>query len=341
MRVIPVWEAEGTVLCHDITEIIPGKVAGRAFKKGHVVKKEDISKLLNLGKEHLYVWEVNQNVIHENDAAMRIAKAVAGPGIILTAPMEGKVELKAQIPGMLKINIDALEELNDINEVIVASIHSHQLVSVGEIVAGCRVVPLVIEANKINNVENIGRLSFPIMEIKPLKPLKVGIVTTGSEVYHGRIQDQFGPVLDKKITALGSRVVRQIIVDDAIDMIDNAIKTLIQDGAEMIVTTGGMSVDPDDVTPAGIRSAGGRVVAYGAPVLPGSMFMLAYIGSIPVLGLPGCVMYRKTTIFDLIIPRILAGGELNRKDIVRLAHGGLCTNCDPCQYPHCAFGKGN
>lgn len=341
MKVIPVWEAEGAVLCHDITQILPGKVKGRAFKKGHIVKKEDIPRLLKLGKEHLYVWEVNNKVLHESDAAMRIAKAVAGAGLSLTEPVEGKVELKADIDGLLKINISALEEINEISEVVLASIHSNQLVSVGKTVAGCRVVPLVIDVDKICNVEQIGRLAFPVVEIKPLRSLKVGIVTTGSEVYRGLIQDQFGPVLQKKITELGSTVLRQIIVDDNIDMIKHAIQTLMQEGAEMIVTTGGMSVDPDDVTPAGIRATGGQVIVYGAPVLPGSMFMLAYIGNIPVLGLPGCVMYHKTTIFDLIVPRILAGEEISRRDITHLAHGGLCYNCDPCQYPHCSFGKGN
>lgn len=340
MKTISVLEAEGFVLCHDITEIVPGKVKGRAFKKGHIVKKEDIPKLLDLGKEHLYVWEVNNSVIHEADAAARIAKAVAGPGLVLTQPVEGKVELQAKSAGLLKINIDALEEINEISEVVLASIHSNQLVSKGKTVAGCRVVPLVIDVDKICDVEQIGRLAFPVIEIKPLRSVKVGIVTTGSEVYHGRIQDKFGPILYNKIAELGSTVIRQIIVDDKIDMIQSAIQTLIEEGAEMIVTTGGMSVDPDDVTPAGIRAAGGRVVVYGAPVLPGSMFMLAYMGNIPVLGLPGCVMYHRTTIFDLIVPRILAGEEISRKDITRLAHGGLCANCDLCQYPHCAFGKG-
>lgn len=341
MKVISVRDAEGAVLCHDITEIIPGTAKGPAFRKGYIVKKEDISRLLKMGKEHLYVWEVDNTVLHENDAAMRIAKAVAGPGLVLTEAIEGKVELKAQRSGLLKINIDALEDINEINEVVLASIHSNQLVDVGRTVAGCRVVPLVIDIDKICSVEEIGRLTFPVVEIKPLRSLKVGIVTTGSEVYQGLIEDQFGSVLEKKITELGSRVLRQIIVDDKIDMINEAIQTLLQEGAEMIVTTGGMSVDPDDVTPAGIRAAGGKVVVYGAPVLPGSMFMLAYINNIPILGLPGCVMYHKTTIFDLVVPRILAGEEISRKDITRLAHGGLCTNCDPCQYPHCAFGKGN
>jgi len=340
MKVIPVWEAEGAVLCHDITEIIPGKSKGRAFKKGHIVKKEDIPKLLKLGKEHLYVWELSNGALHEADAAMRIAKAVMGSGLILTEPVEGKVELRANITGLLKINIAALEKINEISEVVLATIHSNQLVSMGKTVAGCRVVPLVIDIDKICNVEQLGFLAFPVIEIKPLRSMNVGIVTTGSEVYRGLIQDKFGPVLHNKITELGSRIIRQIVVDDKIDMIHNAIQTLIQEGAEMIVTTGGMSVDPDDVTPAGIRAAGGQVITYGAPVLPGSMFMLAYIGNIPVMGLPGCVMYHRTTIFDLIAPRILAGEKISRKDITHLAHGGLCADCDLCQYPHCAFGKG-
>lgn len=297
--------------------------------------------MLRLGKEHLYVWEVNENALHENDAAIRIAKAAAGPGIELTEPVEGKVELKAAQAGLLKINIDALEEINGISEVVLASIHSNQLVSAGKVVAGCRVVPLVINADKIRSVEEIGCSCFPVVEIKPLRSLKVGIVTTGSEVYHERIQDGFGPVLQTKMKELGSQVLRQLFADDNIAMIAQSIRTLLEEGAEMIVTTGGMSVDPDDVTPAGIRAAGGHVVAYGAPVLPGSMFMLAYIGAVPVLGLPGCVMYHKTTIFDLVVPRILAGEGITRKDITQLAHGGLCSVCDPCRYPNCSFGKGS
>jgi len=339
MKIVSVYEAEGMALCHDITEIIPGKVKGRAFEKGHIVKKEDISRLLNLGKEHLYVWEVNENALHESDAALRIAKAVAGPQIFLTEPIEGKVELKAQTTGLLKINTGALEEINEISEVIVASMHSNQLVSAGKVVAGCRIVPLVIHADKIRSVEKIGQSCFPVVEVKPLQSLKVGIVTTGSEIYHGRKQDGFGPVLQSKITELGSQVLKQVFADDNVAMIASAIQVLLAEGAKMIITTGGMSVDPDDVTPAGIRAAGGHVVIYGAPVLPGSMFMLAYIGDVPVLGLPGCVMYHKTTIFDLIIPRLLAGDKITRRDITHLAHGGLCMGCNPCHYPNCSFGK--
>lgn len=341
MKVVPVYEAEGMVLYHDITEIVPGKVKGRAYKKGHIVRKEDISKLLRLGKEHLYVWEINENTLHENDASTRIAKAVAGPGLSITEPVEGKVELRATVNGLLKINTRVLEAINDIEDVVLATIHTNQQVMPGKVVAGCRVVPLVIPVEKIRKVEELGQAAFPVVEIIPLRSLKVGIVTTGSEVYHGRIKDQFGPVIEKKIAELGSVMLRQIFADDKTEMIAEAIKTLIAEGAEMVITTGGMSVDPDDVTPAGIRAAGGRVITYGAPVLPGSMFMLARIGDVPILGVPGCAMYHKATIFDLVAPRILAGEEVTRKDIARLAHGGLCTACDPCRYPACSFGKGN
>ncbi len=337
---VPVQQAVGMVLCHDITEIIPGERKGRAFRKGHIVCQEDVPKLLNLGKEHLYIWEINESSCHEDTAAIRIAEAIAGTGIFLTEPSEGKVELKAAYPGLLKINLEALLEINSIDEIVIATVHSNQIVSTDKTLAGCRVVPLVIDAEKVKQVEKLSRKHYPIVEVKPLLSFKTGIVTTGSEVYHGRIQDKFGPVVSAKIEALGSTILRQILVDDNKEMIALAIRELILEGAELIVTTGGMSVDPDDVTPAGIRKAGGSVITYGAPVLPGSMFMLADIKGIPVLGLPGCVMYSRTTIFDLVLPRILAGESVTRQDIVRLAHGGLCTGCDPCRYPNCSFGKG-
>ena len=271
MKVIPVCEAEGAVLCHDITEIVPGKFKGRAFKKGHVVRKEDILKLLNLGKEHLYVWELNDTLLHEDEAATRIAKAVAGPGLCFAEPAEGKVELKATVTGLLKVDVDALEEINCIDQIVVASLHSNQRIEAGTTVAGSRVVPLVIESNKIVGVEEFCRQRSPILEIKPFKSMKAGLVTTGSEVFHHRIKDEFGPVVQRKIAEFGSQVIRQIYAPDDIAMIRQAIRTLIQEGAELILTTGGMSVDPDDVTPAAIRGVGGRVVVYGAPVLPGSM----------------------------------------------------------------------
>lgn len=342
MRMVSVYEAAGMVLGHDLTEIVPGKVKSRAFKKGHIVRREDIPKLLNIGKENLYVWEINDKVVHENDAALRMAQAVGGPGICMDEPSEGKVELRASMTGLLKINTLALEEINEIEEVAVPTLHTNQMVAAGKIVAGCKIIPLVMDVSQLKKIEEICAAHYPLITVKALKSLKVGVVTTGNEVYYGRITDQFGPVLERKFSEWGSStIIRQIFVTDDSKMIAAAIHQLLAEGAELIVTTGGMAVDPDDVTPQGIRESGGHIVSYGAPTLPGSMFMLAYLGKVPVLGLPGCVMFHKNTIFDLLVPRILAGEELTRRDIIRLAHGGLCANCSECRYPDCAFGKGS
>jgi molybdenum cofactor synthesis domain-containing protein len=340
MRVVPVYQAEGMVLCHDVTEIVPGKRKGRAFKKGHVIRQEDIAKLLTIGKENIYVWEVNDKTLHENEAADRFARAVAGRGVMLNEAAEGKVEILAGETGLLKVNTDALERINDIEQIAIATLHSNQMVCIGKKLAGCKIVPLVISTEKIQKIEQICADYHPVVEVKPLRPFRIGVVTTGSEVYYGRIQDCFGPVLTEKFARLGSSILRQIFVPDDISLIVEAIHSLLAEGADMIVTTGGMSVDPDDVTPSGIRVAGGQIVTYGAPTLPGAMFMLAYFGTIPVLGLPGCVMYHKSTIFDLVVPRLLAGEVLDRKDINKLGHGGLCLVCEECRYPECGFGKG-
>lgn len=341
MKVISVHEAVGNVLCHDITEIVPGKSKGRAFKKGHVVRKEDVAKLLTLGKDHVYVWETDESTVHENEAAIRIATALAGGHLALTEPVEGKVQLRVTERGLLKIDRDALAEINGIDEICVATLHSNQLVERGQVVAGCRVVPLVIDGAKIARVEARCRGRAPVVEVKPLQKRLVGIVTTGNEVYHGRIDDRFGPVLREKVASLGSTVLRQILAPDDRELIVEAIHGLLRERAEMILVSGGMSVDPDDLTPSAMRAAGGRVEVYGTPVLPGSMFMLAHIGAVPVLGLPGCVMYHKTTVADLVLPRILAGEEVTRRDIAELGHGGLCLECSDCRYPSCAFGKGS
>ncbi len=340
MKTVPVREALGMVLCHDVTQIIPGRCKGPAFKKGHILEAEDIPKLLSMGKENIYAWEIHGGLLHEDEAALRIAEAAAGRGLSLTAPREGKIDLVADHHGLLKVNVDLLDEVNSVDEVMFATLHTNQRIVKGKTVAGTRIIPLVIEEKKIKLVERICRENAPLVELKPFRAAKVGIVTTGSEVYYGRIKDQFGPVVIRKLKEFNCEVVGQDFVSDRVDLISESILAFLRQGAEMITVTGGMSVDPDDVTPAGIRAAGGRVVTYGAPVLPGAMFMLAYIGKVPVMGLPGCVMYHRTSIFDVVLPRILADEEMTRKDFIRLAHGGFCVQCAECKYPDCGFAKG-
>ena len=341
MKTIRVHDAVGSILCHDITRIVPGESKGPVFRKGHVVREEDVEVLLQVGKEHLYVFESLPGMVHENDAAARIIAAVAGANLTHTDPREGRIDLLAACDGLLRIDVPVLNRINSLGEISVATIHTMQHVTKGRPVAGARVVPLMIEDEKLRQLESF--VNGPVVEVLPLRRAKVGVVTTGSEVFYGRIQDAFGPVLRKKFAALGSTVVGQTLTSDEVSMTAGAIRDFLEQGADLIVVTGGMSVDPDDRTPTAIRASGAEVASYGAPVYPGAMFLLAYAegaaGRVPVLGLPGCVMYHKASIFDLIVPRLLAGIEVSAADVAALGHGGFCAQCDECRYPICPFGK--
>jgi hypothetical protein len=339
VKLIPVDNAVGMVLGHDITEIVPGRFKGPAFKRGHVIQPEDVGRLRDLGKENIAALDLGPGWVHEDDAARRLASAAAGAGITLSSPCEGKVSLTASEDGLLKIDVDRLRRINAVDDVMMATLHTNQLVTRGRIVAGTRIIPLTIKEEALRAAEARCGPAAPVVVVKPLRPQRVGLITTGSEVYHRRIADRFGPVVREKITALGSRIIRQIYVPDDIPMTVAAIEALISEGAQIVLITGGMSVDPDDRTPSSIRASGADVITYGAPVLPGAMFMLAYLRDLPVIGLPGCVMYHAASIFDLLLPRILAGERLTRNDIISLGHGGMCIGCEDCRYPACGFGK--
>ena len=339
MKQVSVHDAVGMVLCHDVTRIVPGDHKGPAFKKGHIITRADVEPLLDMGKANVFVYDLSEGYIHEDDAAVRIASAAAGAGLKLTAPSEGRVNLTAAAAGLLKVNSAALRQINSVEDVVFASLHSNLMVRGSQPVAGTRIVPLVTREENVRRVESICRDQGPVVDVKPLRSMHIGIVTTGSEVFHGRIEDKFGPVLHVKFAELGCPVLGQVFVSDDAAATAEAIRGLIGEGAEIVAVTGGMSVDPDDRSPTAIRSTGARVVTYGAPVFPGAMFMLAYLGAVPILGLPGCVMYHRTSIFDLIVPRILAGESLTREDFIDLGHGGFCSGCATCTYPRCGFGK--
>lgn len=340
MKKIRVQDALGTVLMHDMTQIIPGETKDARFRKGHIVTEEDLPVLLSMGKEHLYVWDPTPGLIHENEAAERLAKAVAGPGLSFSETKEGKVNLIADYDGLLYASEEGIFALNSLEYIVLATLHNHRPVKKGQKIAGTRVIPLMVEEKIVQEAERVAsEYKEPLLQIRPLRSLKVGIVTTGSEVYHGRIEDKFGPVLRKKVDDWGSVVLGQTFADDKIEMIQEKIREHLASGAEMILVTGGMSVDPDDVTPTAIHELGAELVTYGSPVLPGAMFLLAYLDGIPIMGLPGCVMYARTTVFDLVATRILAGERLTRLDIAKYGHGGLCLECPVCTYPHCSFGK--
>lgn len=339
MRKIPISKAIGITLCHDITQIIPGHVKKRAFSRGHVIIAEDIPVLLDLGKDHIFSWEDDEGLIHEDEAALVLAKSASGRGLRWTEPNQGKVNIMADIDGLLKVRAESLNRINDIDGIIMASLHDNRVIQRGSVVAGTRIIPLAIEGDKLERAERICANSEPLLSIKPFSPLRVGIVTTGNEVYKGRIKDGFCSVIQNKIAPFGASLMRQVIVPDDPNAISEEIHRMIAGGAELVLVTGGMSVDPDDVTPMGIKNAGAQVVFYGVPVLPGSMLMLAYLGQVPVCGIPGCVMFNGITSLDLILPHLFAGERLNRSWAVNLGHGGLCQECQTCHFPDCSFGK--
>ena len=339
MRKVKVEDAVGMVIAHDLTRIVPGEFKGAYYKKGHVITTEDVDKLKDMGKNHIYVLELGDDEIHENDAAIRIAKAVSDDKLYFSEPSEGKVSIIAKERGILKIDIDALNDINDIEMVILSTLHNNTLVDKGKIVAGTRIIPLTTDKSRIEKVEDIGKRAGNVISINPLKPLKVGVVVTGSEVYHGRITDKFGPVLKEKIKHYGGELVGIEYAPDDINIIEEKIRGFVKKDVDIILSSGGMSVDPDDLTPRAIRNVSSEVITYGSPILPGAMFMLGYRENIAIMGIPACAMFNKITVLDIIFPRVLSGERLSRRDITSLGHGGLCQNCKVCHYPVCPFGK--
>ena len=339
MKLIRTEEAVGHVLCHDLTQIIKDQYKDARFRKGHVVTEEDIPVLLSMGKEHLYVWEMTPGMVHENDAAERLLALCENDHMTRSEVKEGKIELKAACDGLFRVNSQRLMAVNSVEDIMIATRHGNTAVRKGSKLAGMRVIPLIIEEEKLRAAEQAAG-DAPLLELLPYVKKTAAIVATGSEVKKGLIQDTFTPVVKDKLAAYGIETVSVAYSGDGVEHVAAAIADARKTGAEMIVCTGGMSVDPDDNTPGGIKASGARIVTYGAPVLPGAMFLLGYYddGTV-VMGLPGCVMYAGATIFDLVLPRVAAGVEVTRADIVALGEGGLCLGCKPCHWPDCPFGK--
>ena len=339
MKLIRTQDAVGHVLCHDMTQIIPGRYKDARFRKGHVVQEEDIPVLLSMGKENLYVWELVPGMVHENDAAMRLCALCKNEHMAASTVKEGKIELTALIDGLFRVDSERLRNINLLQDIMIATRHGNTPVRKGSKLCGTRVIPLVIEEEHLARAEAIGE-GRPLLELLPWKLKTAGIITTGSEVAKGLVEDAFTPVVEHKLSEFGIAVTEHRLAGDGLENIAAAISDVRAKGVDLVLCTGGMSVDPDDNTPGAIRRTGARIVTYGAPVLPGAMFLLGYYADgTPVLGLPGCVMYAKRTIFDLILPRVAAGVEVTREEIAAMGEGGLCLGCERCTFPNCGFGK--
>lgn len=340
MKLMKTEEAVGQVLCHDITQIIKGVTKDAVFLKGHIIREEDVPVLLSVGKDHVYIWENNENMLHENDAAEVLRGICQSENMHPSAVKEGKIELIADMDGLFLADLEKLRAVNSLGEMMIATRPSGFMVKKGDKLCGTRVIPLVIEKYKMEKAKEVAGTE-PIMKLLPVKPKKYGVVTTGNEVYYGRIQDTFTPVIEQKLREFGCEMTEHITVNDDNEKITAAIKTCLDKGCEMVFCSGGMSVDPDDKTPLAIKNAGAKVVSYGAPVLPGAMFMVAYMpDGRPVCGLPGCVMYAKRTIFDLCLPYLVCDEPVTPEYLAGLGNGGLCLNCEVCHFPNCGFGKG-
>jgi len=338
MQIIDVSQAVGMVLGQDLTRIVPGEFKGVAFKKGHIIAVEDIPMLRSMGKNNIYVMEIQPGDIHENDGANQLAHLAAQHELLFTEPAEGKVSMKAQCRGVLKIDECRLLEVNMLDGVALSTLHNDSPVQAGELVASAKIIPLTIPQRTMNEAQGICATE-PLIRVIPLGVKTAGLIITGNEVYHGIIEDKFAGVITKKFAGLGSEITKTIILPDDADLIAENIKILAQDN-DIVIVTGGMSVDPDDVTPVGVRETGAEVVVYGTPVLPGAMCMVAYLGEVAILGIPACGMFSKITVLDVILPKVLIGEKITKRYMASLGHGGLCRQClEGCHYPHCSFAK--
>ena len=338
--IIPLEEAVGKVLAHDITEIRPGQFKGAAFRKGDIIREEDLPHLRRLGKEHLFVLDIAKNEIHEDEAAIMLAEALAGQSVVFDDhPSEGKIALKSSHRGLLKVDVKALRDFNLIPDVTCSSRHNNSMVNEGDIIAATRAIPLIIDETLIKKAVNVAGDTGGIFSVKKLTQPETGLIITGNEVYNGLIEDKFAHIIRKKLNFFGCHLKEIIYTPDDMNEIIQRIKGFHEKGMGLILVAGGMSVDPDDVSRMAIAEAGAMSIVYGTPVLPGAMFLYGRLGDIPIMGLPACILYYNATVFDLVLPRILAGEILTRRDLAEMAHGGLCLGCEQCRYPVCPFGK--
>lgn len=337
MKKVRVEDAVGLTLCHDLTEMRDG-FKGAAFKRGHVIREEDIPHMLNIGKRTVFVWEENAGEIHEEDAARRMAAMAPVPGAHYTEPSEGKVLLMADQEGMLRVDTGLLKEINQIGDLTISTLPDHYPIKPGMRLASMRIVPLVTKEEQVIQAEQLCE-GKKLLDLLPYKPLKTGIIITGSEIYHGRIQDKFEAVARKKLSAYPGEVIGVAICDDDLDMLVNTAKDFLKKGADFLIFSGGMSVDPDDLTPTAIRQLGCDVISHGVPSQPGNMTLMAYLGDIPVMGVPGAAISLPTTIFDVMLPQVFAGVKFTKNDLVNLGDGGLCQLCAACHFPNCTFGR--
>ncbi|NLY20470.1 MAG: molybdopterin-binding protein [Tissierellia bacterium] len=339
MRKVKTEDAVGLPLLHDITGILEGGFKGVVFRRNHIIQSEDISTLKNIGKDHVYVGELEANEVHEEDAAKLLAPHVVGENVSFNEPTEGKISLSSEVDGLLSINLDGLNKINSVGDYTIASLPNYMEVKKNQKLAGLRIVPLWTENETVDTAIEIAKLNTPIFSVKEYRKLKVGIIITGSEVYYGRIKDLFEPVLRKKLSKYDAEILDVKKCPDDLDFIKSSAQNFLDMGADLIIFTGGMSVDPDDLTPTVIKSLSDEMITQGVPMQPGNMLTIGKVGKAILIGVPGASIHAPTTSFEITLPKIFAGVEITKEDINAMGAGGLCLNCEVCHYPICFFGR--
>lgn len=339
MKKIPVEESVGQTLCHDMTAIMESGEKCARFRRGHVIEREDIPVLLNMGKSHVFIWEPDADEVHEEDAARAVTEAVCGENVGFSGPSEGKFQIYSKINGMFSVNSEALKAINTVEDYTIACRPKNIVVQESEKLAGVRIVPLVTKRQNVEQAVQIAKDNAPVFSVKPFLPLKTGIIITGGEIYYGRIKDKFEPVMREKLSKYGARIIGAIKCPDDLTLLSQAIKDFLSQGAELILLTGGMSVDPDDLTPTAIKKSGARLVTQGVPMQPGNMLTIAYLDKTVLIGVPGASLHQKVTSLDVFLPRVFTDETIGREEIAGLGEGGFCMSCDVCRYPTCYFGN--
>ncbi len=350
VKIVPVEEAVDKIVAHDMTRIEPGVFKGPEFKAGQRISVGDVCRLQQMGRFHVAIHDENtnlsdENLIHENEVAENFARRMAGENVSYELPpREGKIDFVAECDGVLSLDYKRLEQFNMVPEVMLTTRQDGMLVKKDSRIGGTRAIPLYLSTKFYQQAMQV-LADKPIMQVMPLRKAKVGILVTGTEVFQGIIEDKFIPIITSKVTALQSDVVASKIAPDDKEAMKKAIEELRKAGADLLITTGGLSVDPDDVTKSVLLEAGLTNVLHGVPVLPGAMSLIGYIPpkdkytAMQVIGVPACALYSKTTFFDLILPRMLANCEITRADLARMGEGGYCMSCHICTWPKCFFGK--
>lgn len=347
LRVVPLEEAVGKNAAHDMTQIIPGEFKGAVISAGQIVSAGDMCRLQQMGRFNVAVLDGGSpgkdwggaGWVHENDAAEAFAQRMAGPGISYgLPPKEGKINFRAETDGLFCVDVDKLYAFNMIPEIMLATRQDATLVGAGSEVAGTRAIPLFISQDRLSRALAVLGDNH-LLSVRPLRRGKVGILVTGTEVFNGLIKDRFAPLISAKVEALGCEVVKSVIVPDDTKSILDGVAAIEAAGADLLVTTGGLSVDPDDLTRSALVTAGLSDILHGVPVLPGAMSLVGRLRAMRVIGVPACALYFKTTLFDSLLPRLLANREITRPELARMGEGGFCMNCKVCTYPKCFFMK--